>query len=166
MSFAAKHIDQIPDNFQGIYQPQQLYLETGLEKHRRRLSFTADELCCQGGNSEPDTTAPDVTSRTPFHDEGNVPLNAIPSLTFNEIIVFTNGLIEVRRSNDNVSIKGYFHDSPDIAYQNGSTTISFVNIPFAAGTAYYILIPNGAIVDQAGNPYQGYAALEWQFVTA
>lgn len=169
MADFVKSIGNIPDSFQGIYNPQTVFAETGEDRYRLHRTYTADELrCCDEGEPAPDdTTPPTVTGRTPLPDAFGVATDSDIVIDLDEASTLVDGIdIEIRRQSDNVAIKSFDFFSPDALYENASTRIRLTNIPFAAGTSYYVFVPSGAITDIAGNAFPGYGVNQWAFTTA
>ncbi len=167
-----KSLDNIPERFVSPYNPQTVYAETGENRYRLHLAYTADEIrCCDAGPVDPppaDTTPPVALARNPAPDATGVALNASIILEFDEPVTLdpTIGLISVRSQSPDAEIKRWTLDNLDVLYENGGSRLRLRNIPFAPLTFYYVLIGAGAITDLAGNPFPGYVANAWSFQTA
>jgi hypothetical protein len=106
--------------------------------------------------TEPDVTAPTVSTFSPANGATNVNPNSNIVLTFDESVARGTGTIEIRAG----SAAGTLFESFNAA-TSGRITISgstFTLDPtsnLADDTNYFVVIPSGTIKDLAGNDYAG-----------
>jgi large repetitive protein len=112
-------------------------------------------------STPPDATAPLLLSSSPADDATVVPGLGSISLKFSEVVTRGTGYVKIYRAADNsllesISIEDTFHASFS-SYE--PYTSGFVNLylsnTLSSGTAYYVLIDPGAIVDLSGNAFAG-----------
>jgi hypothetical protein len=103
-----------------------------------------------------DTTAPTKPTFSPVHNATGVPVGADLVLTFGEEITKGTGLIELRSSNGGTLIEQFdVADSGRLSF--GKTTLTInptANLSYSTG--YYVTVVSGAVLDLAGNPYEGF----------
>ena len=113
-----------------------------------------------------DVHPPEATSFTPATNTMDVASDTNLVLTFNEDVWPGTGIIEIRRSNDDVTVQTIDVTSPAVTVAGAVVTINPpVSLP--AGTSYYVLINSGAVDDLSGNAWTGIDdTTTWNFTTA
>ncbi len=108
---------------------------------------------------------PGLISTYPERDASNIATNAKLVATFNEKVQAGDGLFFIRKSSNDSRISEINAQDPDISYDNETVTI----VPpteLEGDTEYYILIQEGAIIDEEGNAFYGIDYKKtWQFTT-
>lgn len=113
-----------------------------------------------------DTQAPVLTALNPLDNATVTNLTAALTMTFNEQVVAGTGNIQIRRAN------GQLFASVPVANCTFSTvapwTVTIPHPAFEMFTGYYVVVPNGTIVDKAlvPNSYAGFTDnTTWNFTT-
>lgn len=113
-----------------------------------------------------DTQAPVMTALNPLDNSTVTNLTAPLTMTFNEQVVAGTGNIQIRRAN------GQLFASVPVASCTFSTvapwTVTIPHLAFEMFTGYYVVVPNGTIVDKAlvPNSYAGFTDnTTWNFTT-
>ncbi|MEK7952454.1 Ig-like domain-containing protein [Luteolibacter soli] len=127
------------------------------------------DLTVQGtvtGSSGGDTTPPTLSGVTPNDNATNVPAPATLTAVFNENIARGTGSILVKEAATGTVVNTLNVTNP----AQVGLTVNQINLvmanPLTPGTDYYVVIPEGAIVDLAGNPFAGFTDSEsWNFTT-
>ncbi len=110
-----------------------------------------------------ETNDPVVTNRNPADNSSNVDITTDFTITFDEPVFQGVGSIELRYSGTNNLVESV--DVSTVAFVGNTATISFTN-DLSGQTQYYILIPDGAIVDNNANTFNGYSTTGgWNFFT-
>ena len=118
-----------------------------------------------------DTTAPTATPITPADNATDATREGNLVLSFTENVTGIAGKeIRIYRTSDSALFETLDADDTLHVVVSGSGSSTIVTIDpdntFEAGTAYYVLIDNGAFEDTAGNPYAGIASnSDWNFTT-
>lgn len=132
---------------------------------------TGDDFVVNGtvNPGGPDITPPTVSSRSPENDATDVTLDSVTQLTLNftEEVGPGTGNITVHKVSDNSVVNTIDVSSFDFLTLNVTEVGLIMENPLEAGIGYYVLIPSGAIVDVASNPFAGFSLpSEWTFTTA
>ncbi|NVJ47468.1 MAG: Ig-like domain-containing protein, partial [Cytophagia bacterium] len=123
-----------------------------------------------GAASEVLTVSIDNTVADPTFSPADNAVGVLPSanlvLTFEEEVRKSGNTISIRKSSDN-SILESFDVSSDKVTVNGSVvTINPDNALLPAATEFYVIIGQGAFIDNAGNDYMGISNnTTWTFTT-
>ena len=114
------------------------------------------ELKASSVSLSADTTAPTVTSFSPTDGGANVVASSNIVVTFNETTRLGTGTIEIRSGSATGPVVESFNaaTSTRLSVSGGALTIDPTN-NLAAGTQYFVVLPSGAIRDNAGNAYAG-----------
>jgi endonuclease I/methionine-rich copper-binding protein CopC len=112
-----------------------------------------------------DSIPPAVASLTPADNGINVQSGATLRMVFNELVQKGTGNITIIRTADSAVHETINVGSAQVAVSLATVTIT-PNNPFAAGTAYHIIVASGAIRDLAGNGFSGISdPTTWNFST-
>jgi hypothetical protein len=99
-----------------------------------------------------DTTAPTLSSSTPADDAADVPVDAEIVLTFSENVVAGSGNITLTDGSDTRAIN--VTDSSRVSISGNRVTID-PGSDLDDNSSYHVLIDEGALTDEAGNPFAG-----------
>ena len=113
--------------------------------------------------TEPDTTAPTVTSLSPADDTTGVVVTTDLVINFSENVQAGSGNIVIKKSSDDSTT----HTIPVASGQvSGSTVTINPSSDFDAETGYYVQIDSGAFEDLSANDYAGISDnTTWNFTT-
>ncbi|WNS46932.1 Ig-like domain-containing protein [Paenibacillus sp. MMS20-IR301] len=116
--------------------------------------------------SLPDTTAPLVTAFSPVNHADNVPVSATLSITFNENVLPGDAeFVIMNAANDSAVATIKAGDTARVSITNATVSISTTGL-LAQGANYYVVIQPGALKDEAGNSFAGFADKGvWSFTT-
>lgn len=116
--------------------------------------------------SATDLLAPTLSSASPSANGTGVAPTANLVLNFSESIAAGTGNIELRRVADGSLVETIAVPSSRVTLSGAQATIDPV-APLDYGTQYYVIVPTGALVDLAGNPYIGLTTTSaYRFTTA
>ena len=118
----------------------------------------------------PDTTPPELVTLIPADGDVGVGVNADLKITFNDNITNGAGNITIKEVDGGTVVEAFAAaTSPQLTWDYGSgrsVTIDPTD-DLDPKTEYYVEIANGAIDDDAGNPYAGFlGAGTWSFTTS
>lgn len=127
-----------------------------------------DNLLLSATTTGEDTTPPLIASRTPADDATDVSADSLTQLTlvFNEDIVLGSGLILLKKVSDDSVVQSFDVEDLDQVDWNGNV-LGLLDVTLESSTAYYVEIPNTAILDNAENAFLGISGnTGWNFTTA
>ncbi len=130
---------------------------------------TGDDLIVIGTPLGDDVTPPAVSSRSPAHEASDLPAASIEFLTFtfNEEVVPTTGVIELRKLSDSALVQSFDLSISGEVLLIENEVYLLLSAPLDLDTTYYVTIPAGSFQDLAGNPFAGFLGNEaWRFSTA
>lgn len=111
---------------------------------------------------------PPALSLNPFDPQdnaSNVFLNTNLTVTFTEDISPGTGLIHLRNASNNALVQTFNAASTDV-YVSGNQLLMNPANDLGMNTGYYIVIPQGAVTDLGGNPFDGFVNSSiWNFST-
>ncbi|MBF0194308.1 MAG: DUF4347 domain-containing protein [Magnetococcales bacterium] len=118
-------------------------------------------------NTEPDVTAPTLSSFTPTSGASDTSTTANLVLNFSEIVDVESGNITIYKKSDKSIVETIAVTSSQVT-GTGTTTITIdPSVTLDYGTQYYIKIDATAFDDTASNSYAGISvATDWSFTTA
>lgn len=114
-----------------------------------------------------DTTPPALQARNPADDASNVPVTTTLTLQFDEAIQAGSGNISLHLASDNSIVESFAVATSAAVQFSGNTLTVTPTAALSTSTGYYVLLPNTAITDQAGNAFAGFSnSNDWNFTTA
>ena len=115
--------------------------------------------------TEADTDAPTSTPGTPANGATDVPVDSDLVLNFDEGVQKGSGEITLHDASDGSTLDSLDVSSSEVEVDGSSLTLS-PDGGMEYDTQYYVLIPGGAILDEAGNAYPGITDTSaWTFTT-
>ena len=127
-------------------------------------AFTFREIDVFGVESDPDVTAPLVSSLSPTDDLEDVPLASDLVVTFNEDVAIGSGNVILKNLDTSAETTIPVGDA-QVAISGAVLTIN-PSSNLNPNTDYAVQIPNTAITDLSGNPFLGIAGdMAWDFTT-
>ena len=118
-------------------------------------SLRIDDVRLTGTPAGGDVTAPTLTSSSPVSGATGVATNVTVIANFDEAVKAGSGVITLTNNATSATVPA------TVAFAGSSLTIQPTAV-LALGTAYTVLIPNGAVLDLANNSYTG---TTWTFTT-
>lgn len=123
-----------------------------------------------GAASEVLTVTIDNTVADPAFSPADNAVGVLPSanliLTFEEEVRKSGNTISIRRSSDNSILESFDVSSDKVSVNGSVVTINPDNALLPAATEFYVVIGQGAFVDNAGNDYMGISNnTTWTFTT-
>lgn len=116
------------------------------------------------GGDLPDETAPTISILSPADDASSVTLGANLVVTFDEPVQAGTGNIVLKTSSDDSTVE-IFDVSTDILFK-GPEMIINPTCELVSTTGYYVIMDNGAVVDDSGNTFAGLSGpTTWNFTT-
>ena len=110
-----------------------------------------------------DFTAPAISNLNPADNSIDVPLNVIPTVTFDENILFGPGSFYLVCENDG-TVQEFSIALSNIAITSNSVALNQTGLNITYN--YHILIDNDAVTDASGNLFAGIAdTTSWSFST-
>jgi hypothetical protein len=116
----------------------------------------------------PASAAPVIVATAPADDTTGVPVDANLVASFSEPVVAGTGFITIKKTADNSTVESFnVASSPRLTFSGQTLTIDPTD-GLASGTAHYVLIDPGAIIDTSGgNAFAGIPdTTRWSFTTA
>jgi methionine-rich copper-binding protein CopC len=116
----------------------------------------------------PASAAPVIVATAPADDTTGVPVDANLVASFSEPVVAGTGFITIKKTADNSTVESFnVASSPRLTFSDQTLTID-PTLSLASGTAHYVLIDPGAIIDTSGgNAFAGIPdTTGWSFTTA
>lgn len=111
-----------------------------------------------------DLAAPVITSLSPANGAGDISVNTVANIVFDEPVIKLDGNILIRHSSDNSIFQTIPVGSTAIVVSSASVTFNLANL--TPNTTYYIEIGNAAFEDQSGNVFAGISGNStWAFTT-
>lgn len=107
---------------------------------------------------------PVISKLTPANDASNTPLNTALVATFSEPVQAGSGSITLKKRSDDSTVETFDVTDSSVARFEGTqlTLVPSNNLQLA--TAYYIEIPDSAVQDHSGTPYEGFSGnSQWSF---
>ncbi|MCI4661374.1 MAG: Ig-like domain-containing protein [Neomegalonema sp.] len=137
-----------------------LQLSNDLVEDAAGNSFTgftrASDLNFQTASSGPiDSEAPNLVSTSPVDDAMDVAVDDVFIFNFDEDVEAGNGYVQLRDATDNSIIERIFMDDDSIIF-DGSTLTVDPDAVLETGHEYYWQVSAGAVVDAAGNAFEGF----------
>ena len=127
-------------------------------------AFTFREIDVFGVESDPDVTAPLVSSLSPTDDLEDVPLASDLVVTFNEDVAIGSGNVILKNLDTSAETTIPVGDA-QVAISGAVLTIN-PSSNLNPNTDYAVQIPNTAITDLSGNPFVGISGdTAWDFTT-
>jgi len=120
------------------------------------------------GSGGGDTTPPGIIGLTPVDNASNLPVPTTLTAVFNESIARGSGSILVKNTTTGETINELDVTDPAQVILTANQIEMVMATPLAAGTAYHVEFPAGAITDLAGTPnaFAGFTDSEtWNFET-
>ncbi|MDQ5928219.1 MAG: hypothetical protein QG633_657 [Patescibacteria group bacterium] len=116
----------------------------------------------------PDTFSPVVYSFSPPDNSTDVPIDYIPSVTFDQPVAIGTGFFVIKKVADDSTVESIDVEGLNVSLSGDATTITFnPSINLGTSTEYYILADAGVVKDYAENPFVGIAdPTEWNFTTS
>ncbi|WP_395687726.1 Ig-like domain-containing protein [Caenimonas koreensis] len=104
-----------------------------------------------------DKTAPVLQSTTPVDNAASVAVASNLTFTFNEPVHAGSGSIVIHNSNGTIARSVVASDTTQVTFSGNTLTLN-PTADLSYGTAYYVTIDAGAVVDTAGNAHAGIAS--------
>ena len=115
--------------------------------------------------TETDSYAPTSSSSSPANGASGVLVDADLVLSFDETIQAGSGSITLHDASDGTVLDSLDVGSGEVDVSGSTLTLS-PDEDMLYNTGYYVLIPDGAIIDEAGNAYPGITDTSaWTFTT-
>ncbi|HEY5746284.1 MAG TPA: Ig-like domain-containing protein [Chryseolinea sp.] len=114
-----------------------------------------------------DISPPTVTTLTPDDDETGVAVNSNLQILFSSNINLGTGTIELRQYSNDAIIESYaLPGSPRLSITGGNTLVINPSSNLTSNTHYYLIVPAGAVNDNATNDFAGLTTKgDWDFTT-
>lgn len=103
-----------------------------------------------------DTTAPLLVSTAPADNATNVAVGANLVLTFNETIAAGSGTVNLYNGSGTLLRSINIGDSSQVSFSGSVLTVN-PSTDLAAGSAYYVTLSAGAVLDAWGNAFAGFS---------
>jgi len=107
---------------------------------------------------------PVISKLTPANNASNTPLNTALVATFSEPVQAGSGSITLKKRSDDSTVATFdVTDSSAVRFEGTKLSLILSN-NLQLDTAYYIEIPESAVQDRSGTPYEGFSGnSQWSF---